>query len=117
MSAAQAGPSEKKRGFPMYLVNLPLAFLIGSPSGNAVLTMPILAPLADFSGIDRSLAITAWNGAGRWLALVLPTNGILLAGLGLAQVGYDRHVRFLLPLRGILLVLILVILVIAALVQ
>ena len=100
----------------MYLVNLPLAFLIGSPSGNAVLTMPILAPLADFSGVDRSLVITAWNGAGRWFALILPTNGILLAGLGLTKVGYDRYVRFLLPLWAILLALILMILVIAALI-
>jgi uncharacterized ion transporter superfamily protein YfcC len=101
----------------MYLVNLPLAFLIGSPSGNAVLTMPILAPLADFSGVDRSLVITAWNAAGRWFALILPTNGILLAGLGLAQVGYDQYLRFLLPLWAILLVIIGVILVIAALIQ
>jgi uncharacterized ion transporter superfamily protein YfcC len=101
----------------MYLVNLPLAFLIGSPSGNAVLTMPILAPLADFSGVDRSLVITAWNAAGRWFALVLPTNGILLAGLGLAQVGYDRYLRFLLPLWAILLVIIWGILVIAALIR
>ena len=61
--------------------------------------------------------MTAWNGAGRWFALVLPTNGILLAGLGLAQVGYDRYLRFLLPLWGILLALVLVVLVIAALVQ
>jgi uncharacterized ion transporter superfamily protein YfcC len=101
----------------MYLVNLPLAFLIGSPSGNAVLTMPILAPLADFSGVDRSLVITAWNGAGRWFALILPTNGILLAGLGLAGVGYDRYLRFVLPLWGILLVIIWVLLVVAALIQ
>lgn len=100
----------------MYLVNLPLAFLIGSPSGNAVLTMPILAPLADFSGVDRSLVITAWNGAGRWFALILPTNGILLAGLGLAKVGYDQYLRFILPLWGILLVIIWVLLVIAALI-
>ena len=45
--------------------------------------------------------MTAWNGAGRWFALVLPTNGILLAGVGLAQVGCDRYRRFLLPLWGI----------------
>lgn len=101
----------------MFLVNLPLAFLIGSPSGNAVLTMPILAPLADFAGIDRSLVITAWNGAGRWFALILPTNGILLAGLGLAGVGYDRYLRFMLPLWGILLAIILAVLVAAALVK
>jgi uncharacterized ion transporter superfamily protein YfcC len=102
-----SGPAEaqEKRGFPS-----PFTILILVP-------MPILAPLADFSGVDRSLVITAWNGAGRWFALILPTNGILLAGMGLAKVGYDQYVRFLLPLCAVLLAIALAMLVIAALIQ
>ena len=45
----------------IFLVNLPLAFLIPSTSGHATLAMPILAPLSDFADVDRSLTITAWN--------------------------------------------------------
>jgi uncharacterized ion transporter superfamily protein YfcC len=41
------------------LVNLPIAFLVPSSSGYAALVMPILAPLADFAGVPRSLAVTA----------------------------------------------------------
>ena len=38
-----------------FLVNIPIAFLVPSSSGHAALVMPILAPLADFAGVDRSI--------------------------------------------------------------
>ena len=41
------------------LVNIPIAFLVPSSSGHAALVMPILAPLADFAGVPRSMAVTA----------------------------------------------------------
>ena len=72
--------------------------------------MPVLAPLGDFAGIDRSLVITTWIAAGGWLRLILPINAILIAGLALAKVGFDQYVRFILPLMGILLVIILAVL-------
>ena len=48
--------------------------------------------------------------------LILPTNAILIAGLALAGVGYDRDFRFMLPLMGILLVIILGVLALGAIV-
>ncbi len=67
--------------------------------------MPVLAPLGDFAGVDRSLVITTSAEAGGWLRLILPTNAILIAGLALAKVGFDQYVKFILPLMGILLVI------------
>jgi len=93
-----------------FLVSLPLSFLVGSGSAGTALTMPVLAPLADFAGIDRSLVITTWMTAGGWLRLILPINALLIAGLALAKVGFDQYVRFILPLMGILLVIILAVL-------
>lgn len=93
-----------------FLVTLPLSFLVGSGSAGTALAMPVLAPLGDFAGIDRSLVITTWMAAGGWLRLILPINAILIAGLALAKVGFDQYVRFILPLMGILLVLILAVL-------
>ncbi len=93
-----------------FFVTLPLSFLIGSGSAGTALAMPVLAPLGDFAGIDRSLVITTWMAAGGWLRLILPINAILIAGLALAKVGFDRYVRFILPLMGILLVIILAVL-------
>jgi uncharacterized ion transporter superfamily protein YfcC len=92
------------------VVTLPLSFLVGSSSAGTALTMPVLAPLGDFAGVDRSLVITTWAAAGGWLRLILPINAILIAGLALAKVGFDQYVRFILPLMGILLVIILAVL-------
>ena len=93
-----------------FVVTLPLSFLVGSGSAGTALAMPVLAPLGDFAGIDRSLVITTWMAAGGWLRLILPINAILIAGLALARVGFDQYVRFILPLMGILLVIILAVL-------
>jgi uncharacterized ion transporter superfamily protein YfcC len=93
-----------------FLVTLPLSFLVGSGSAGTALTMPVLAPLGDFAGVDRSLVVTTWAAAGGWLRLILPINAILIAGLALARVGFDQYVRFILPLMGILLAIILAVL-------
>jgi uncharacterized ion transporter superfamily protein YfcC len=89
----------------IFLVNLPLALLIPSTSGHATLAMPILAPLADFAGVDRALVITAWNAASGWINLFAPTSGVIMGGIALAKVGYDRYIRFVAPLLGILFVM------------
>jgi uncharacterized ion transporter superfamily protein YfcC len=67
--------------------------------------MPILAPLADFAGVERSLMITAWNAASGWVNLITPTSAVVMGGLALAKVGYDRYIRFVAPLLGIFFVL------------
>jgi uncharacterized ion transporter superfamily protein YfcC len=69
--------------------------------------MPVLAPLGDFAGVDRAMVITTWSAAAGWLRLVLPTNAILIAGLELAKVSFDQYLRFVAPLMGILLAVII----------
>jgi uncharacterized ion transporter superfamily protein YfcC len=95
-----------------FLVSMPLASLTGGGgSAGTALVMPILAPLGDFAGVDRSMVLTAWTSAGGWLLLVVPTNALLIAGLALAKVGYDRYLRFIWPLMPILLAIVLGVLV------
>jgi len=80
------------------VVNIPLAVLIPSSSGHAALAMPLLSPLADFAGVSRSLTITAWI-MGHGLTLMLsPTSVVLVGGLAIAKVGYDKYLRFAWPL-------------------
>jgi len=94
------------------IVSLPLGFLVGSGSAGMALVMPILAPLGDFAGVDRSLVVTAYNSMGAWLNLILPTNAILMAGLALGRVGFDKYLRFMAPLLGMLVGVVAVLLVI-----
>lgn len=96
------------------IVTIPLSFLVGHASAANALIMPIFAPLGDFAGIDRSLIVTVYNAIGAWFGNVLPTNAILMAGLGLASVGFNQYIKFMLPLLGIWLVIMLVVFVIAA---
>ncbi|WJV49433.1 YfcC family protein [Streptomyces flavofungini] len=90
----------------VFLVNLPLAFLIPSTSGHATLAMPILAPLADFAGVSRSVVVTAWAAASGWMNLWVPTTAVTIGGVALAKVGYDKYLRFVWPLLALLFVLI-----------
>lgn len=80
------------------LVNIPLAFLIPSSSGHATLAMPLLTPLADFAGVSRPTTITAWALAHGLTLLASPTNVVVVGGLAIARVGYDRYLRFVWPL-------------------
>lgn len=96
------------------IISLPLGFLVGSGSAGMALTMPILAPLGDFGGVDRSLVISTYAAVGAWLNLVLPLNVILVAGLALARVGFNVYLKFIGKLMGILAVIILLVLLVPA---
>ncbi len=87
------------------LVNLPIAFLVPSSSGHAALVMPILGPLADFADVPRSLSVTAYQTASGLVNLITPTSVVIMGGLTLSKIGYDRYLRFAIPYFLILLVL------------
>lgn len=84
--------------FLTVLVNIPLAVLIPSSSGHGALAMPLLAPLADFAGVARATTITAWVMGHGLALLVAPTSVVVVAGLAIAKVGYDKYLRFVWPL-------------------
>ncbi len=88
-----------------HLLYLPLGFLIPSSSGLATVSMPIMAPLADIAEIDRSLVVTAYQSASGLLNIINPTFAVVMGGLALGRVRYDKWVRFVLPLLIILLLL------------
>ncbi len=90
----------------LFVLNIPLAFLVPSSSGHAALAMPILAPLSDFADVDRSLSVTAYTAASGWMNLFTPTSAVVMGGLALAKVKYNLYLRFLAPLLAILFVMI-----------
>jgi uncharacterized ion transporter superfamily protein YfcC len=98
----------------MYLLFLPLSFLIPSSSGLATVAMPIMAPLADFAGANRSLVVTAYQSASGLLNLVTPTSAVVMGGLAIARVPYGKYLRFVWPLLLILAALTIVVLTLGA---
>ncbi|PYO95673.1 MAG: YfcC family protein [Gemmatimonadetes bacterium] len=75
------------------LVHIP----VPSPSGHAVLTLPILVPLADLLGLSRQVTVLAYQYGGGLCELLTPTNGALMAILAAAEVRYEDWLRFALP--------------------
>ncbi|CAH0536666.1 YfcC family protein [Vibrio marisflavi] len=86
----------------MYVLEILLSFLVPSTSGLAVLTMPILAPLADFAGVGRELVVTAYQSASGIVNLITPTSAVVMGGLAIARVPYVRWIKWVMPLIGIL---------------
>jgi uncharacterized ion transporter superfamily protein YfcC len=60
--------------------------------------MPLLAPLADFAGVSRPTTITAWIMGHGLTLLWAPTSVVVVGGLAIAKVGYDKYLRFVWPL-------------------
>ena len=85
-----------------YLIFIPLSFLIPSTSGLATLSMPIMAPLADFSGVGRSLVITAFQCAAGILNLFTPTSAVVMGALAIGRIPYEKWLKF--SLKFILIV-------------
>ncbi|WP_068315487.1 YfcC family protein [Polycladidibacter hongkongensis] len=79
----------------LFFVEFALSFLIPSTSGLAVLTMPILAPLASFSNVPADLVVTAYQSASGLVNLITPTSAVVIGGLAIAQVPYVRWLKFM----------------------
>ena len=105
LEGAVEGLSGAAFGVLIYIVNIPLAFLVPSSSAHATLAMPIMAPLGDFAGVSRALVVTAYQSASGLVNLFTPTSAVVMGGLTLAKVGYDKYLRFVWPLLLILFVL------------
>jgi uncharacterized ion transporter superfamily protein YfcC len=88
----------------LYFVYAGLSLFIPSSSGMAVLTMPIFAPLADVVGIGRELIVNAYIYGQGLTAFINPT-GLILASLTMVNVGYNKWLKFIMPLVAILMVL------------
>lgn len=84
-----------------------ITFFVSSTSGMAVLTVPIIAPLADTVGIGREVIVNTFQFGNGLFNLINPTS-LILAFLGVAQIGYDRFLNFIWPLMLILALVIMV---------
>jgi uncharacterized ion transporter superfamily protein YfcC len=100
----------------MYFLYIPLSFLIPSTSGLATVSMPIMAPLADFAGVAPSLVVTAYQAASGLVNLITPTSAVVMGGLAIARVGYGVWIKFVALLLALLVVLSMVVLIVGALV-
>lgn len=82
----------------MLLIQTVINFFIPSGSGQAFVTMPIMAPLGDLVGVSRQVAVLAYQFGDGFSNMIVPTNIVLMSILGIAGIPYDRWFRFIFPL-------------------
>jgi uncharacterized ion transporter superfamily protein YfcC len=97
----------------MYAVQVIINFFIPSGSGQAAATMPIMAPLADLIGVNRQVAVTAYQLGDGFTNSIIPTSAALMGVLSVAKISYEKWVKFLWPLMTIWILVGSVILIVA----
>lgn len=82
----------------MYIFQCLLNFIVPSGSGQAAVSMPIMAPLADLTGVTRQTAVLAFQLGDGLSNILTPTSGFFMAGLGIAKIPWTKWVKWFLPL-------------------
>lgn len=105
MSSAvgQGGPTIAAQA--MFTFQTAINVFIVSGSGQAALTMPLMAPLADLVGVTRQTAVLAFQMGDGFTNMIIPTSAVLMGSLSLAGVPWPTWARWLLPLQIALFVL------------
>lgn len=88
----------------MFILQSAINFFVPSGSGQAALTMPVMAPLSDLLGISRQTAVLAFQFGDGFSNLIIPTSAICMGVLALADVPWPVWARWMLPLQLVFLV-------------
>jgi uncharacterized ion transporter superfamily protein YfcC len=95
----------------MFVAQGVINFFVHSGSGQAALTMPVMAPLADVVGVSRQTAVLAFQFGEGWINPILPTSGVTMGVLGLAGIPWDKWFRWMLPAQIYFFILALLLLI------
>ncbi len=83
----------------MFVAHGVINFFVHSGSGQAAMTMPIMAPLADVVGVSRQTAVLAFQFGDGWVNPILPTSGVTMGVLGLAGIPWERWFKWMIPVQ------------------
>jgi uncharacterized ion transporter superfamily protein YfcC len=89
----------------MLIFQTMLNFFIPSGSGQAAVTMPLMAPLSDVLNVTRQTAVLAFTCGDGFSNFIIPTSGLLMAVLTIADIPYEKWFKFVAPLFIIMMLL------------
>lgn len=84
----------------MYTFQTIFNFFVTSNSGQAALTMPILAPLSDLVGVSRQIAVLCYQLGSGFADAIVPTSASLMGVLGVARIDWTKWARFQIKMQG-----------------
>lgn len=94
----------------MFYMQSFLNFFLPSGSGQAALTMPIMSPLSDILGISRQTAVLAFQLGDGLSNLIIPTSGVTMGVLTIANIPYQKWFKWALPLMILFFILAMLVL-------
>jgi uncharacterized ion transporter superfamily protein YfcC len=101
-ATALEGTTSTGAAMTMFSVQTAINFLIPSGSGQAALTMPLMAPLSDLVGVTRQTAVLAFQMGDGFTNMIIPTSAVLMGLLALAEISWGQWARWILPLQILL---------------
>ena len=104
ISQALAGLSGAAAAVLMYVFQSVFNFFVVSGSGQAAITMPIMAPLADLLGVSRQTSVLAFQLGDAFTNLIVPTSGCLIGSLAIAKIEWSNWIKFMWKFLGILMI-------------
>jgi len=111
MAEATSGVSPAITAQIMFLVQGAINFFVPSGSGQAALTMPVMAPLSDLVGVSRQTAVLAFQLGDGIFNMIIPTSGVTMGALSIAKIPYQLWFKWLLPLILILMILAMILMI------
>ncbi|PAB01845.1 putative basic amino acid antiporter YfcC [Enterococcus canintestini] len=89
----------------MYIFQSLFNLVVTSNSGQAALTMPIMAPLADLVGVSRQVAVLAYQLGAGFVDAFTPVSASLIGVLGVAHIEWAKWAKFQIKMQGFFFVL------------
>jgi uncharacterized ion transporter superfamily protein YfcC len=89
-----SGAPETGSAVFMYIFQSIFNFFLASGSGQAALTMPLMAPLSDLVGVSRQIAVLAFQLGDGLTNIIIPTSASLIGCLGVARLDWSTWARF-----------------------
>ena len=116
ISTMMVGVSSTLAAVLMYLFQSVFNFFVVSGSGQAALTMPIMAPLADLLGVTRQTAVLAFQLGDAFTNLIVPTSGCLMGALAIAKLDWGKWIKFAAKFVGVLVLTSIAVMVVACMI-
>ncbi|MBU5436897.1 putative basic amino acid antiporter YfcC [Tissierella sp. MSJ-40] len=88
----------------MYIFQSVFNFFVVSGSGQAAITMPLMAPLAQLIGLSKQVAVLAFQLGDGLTNLIVPTSACLMAVLGVAKLDWVNWAKFQIKFQGLLFI-------------
>ncbi|NNF59442.1 MAG: putative basic amino acid antiporter YfcC [Rhodothermaceae bacterium] len=102
LSSALEGAGSTVAAMSMFGVQTVINFFVPSGSGQAALTMPLMAPLSDLLGVSRQTAVLAFQMGDGFTNMIIPTSAVLMGVLTLADIPWPTWARWIFPFQLLL---------------